>query len=113
VQIASLPTDVMPFDTAMAVDTNGNAWGWGLNERGELCLGNDALQPVTVELPLPNVTALAGAWNHAVYDSNGRVYSCGDGSSGVLGDGGTRASEVPVRVLGLNGVTVTALVSSA
>src|SRR6202044_3128610 len=67
VQIASLPTDVMPFDTAMAVDTNGNAWGWGLNERGELCLGNDALQPVPVELPLPNVTALAGAWNHAVY----------------------------------------------
>jgi alpha-tubulin suppressor-like RCC1 family protein len=113
VHIASLPTDAMPFDTAMAVDTNGNAWGWGLNEKGELCLGNDAFQPVPVELPLPNVTALAGAWNHAVYDSNGRVYSCGDGSRGVLGDGGTRASEVPVRVLGLNGVTVTALVSSA
>lgn len=113
VHIASIPADVMPFDTGLAVDTNGNAWGWGLNERGELCLGNDALQSVPVELPLTKVTALAGAWNHAVYDSNGTVYSCGDGSSGVLGDGKTKTSEVPVRVSGLTGVTVTSLVSSA
>lgn len=113
VRIASIPADVMPFDTGLAVDTNGNAWGWGLNERGELCLGNDALQPVPVKLPLTHVTALAGAWNHAAYDSNGTVYSCGDGASGVLGDGKTKPSEVPVRVSGLAGLTVTSLVSSA
>jgi alpha-tubulin suppressor-like RCC1 family protein len=113
VLIASLPTDVMPYDTALAVDTNGNAWGWGLNEKGELCLGNHALEPVPAKLPFRKVTALAGAWNHAVYDANGTVYSCGDGSSGVLGDGKTRASETPVRVTGLAGLTVTSLVSSA
>lgn len=112
VRIASIPTDVMPFDTGLAVDTNGNAWGWGLNEKGQLCLGNDALQPVPVKLPLTHVTALAGAWNHAVYDSKGTVYSCGDGGRGVLGDGKTKASNVPVRVRGLAGLTVTSLVSS-
>jgi alpha-tubulin suppressor-like RCC1 family protein len=112
VRIASIPTDVMPFDTGLAVDTEGNAWGWGLNERGELCLGKGALQPVPVKLPLTHVTALAGAWNHAVYDSKGTVYSCGDGARGVLGDGKTKASEVPVRVRGLTGLTVTSLVSS-
>ena len=31
VTIASLPTDAMPYDTALAVDTNGNVWGWGRN----------------------------------------------------------------------------------
>lgn len=112
VRIASLPTDVMPFDTALAVDTNGNVWGWGLNERGELCLGNATRQVLPVELPLTHVTALAGAWNHAVYDSNGTVYSCGDGTHGVLGDGSTVTSEVPVAVSGLAGLTITALVSS-
>lgn len=113
VRIAFIPTDVMPFDTGLAVDTNGNAWGWGLNERGELCLGNRALQRKPVELPLTNVTALAGALNHAVYDSNGTVYSCGGGGDGVLGNAKTKASKVPVKVSGLTGLTVTSLVSSA
>jgi alpha-tubulin suppressor-like RCC1 family protein len=113
VQIAFLPTDVMPFDTAMAVDTHGNAWGWGLNEKGELCLGSQTLEQFPVELPFTDVTALAGAWNHAVYDSNGTVYSCGDGSDGVLGDGRTTGSEKRVQVSGLTGLTITSLVSSA
>lgn len=112
VQIASIPVDVMPFDTGLAMDTKGNAWGWGLNEKGELCLGNDTLQPTPVKLPLPKVTALAGAWNHAVYDSNGKVYSCGDGFNGVLGDGKSTGTKAPVQVSGLTGLTVTALVSS-
>ena len=39
VQIASIPADVMPYDTALAIDTRGNVWGWGQNGGGELCLG--------------------------------------------------------------------------
>ena len=39
-KIASIPTDAMPFDTGLAVDTNGHVWGWGNNGGGELCLGN-------------------------------------------------------------------------
>ena len=40
VNIASIPTDAMPFDAALAVDTEGNVWGWGQNRGGELCLRN-------------------------------------------------------------------------
>ena len=29
VTIASLATDAMPYNAALAIDTNGNAWGWG------------------------------------------------------------------------------------
>ena len=34
VRIASLPIDVMPFDTGLAVDTKGHVWGWGDNQGG-------------------------------------------------------------------------------
>ena len=40
VKIASLPVNVMPFDTGLAVGTKGHVWGWGDNRGGELCLGN-------------------------------------------------------------------------
>jgi alpha-tubulin suppressor-like RCC1 family protein len=114
VSIAFLATDAMPFDTALAVDTQGNAWGWGLNQNGELCLGNTRQYDRPVKLPLTQVTTLAGASGHAVYDSHGTVYSCGANGSGVSGTGSTssRGSKVPVRVKGLNGLTITKLVSA-
>ena len=45
VKIGSLPSP-MPFDTGMAIDRNGNIWGWGSNVEGSLCLqkGNLAFQ---------------------------------------------------------------------
>jgi alpha-tubulin suppressor-like RCC1 family protein len=112
VRIASIPTDAMPYDTGLAVDTHGNAWGWGLNHGGSLCLGNVQPHDVPVRLPLTGVTALAGADGHAVYDTNGRVVSCGDNQYGVLGDGSERSSEIPVPVTGLGGQPVQALVSA-
>jgi alpha-tubulin suppressor-like RCC1 family protein len=112
VRIAWIPTDTMPYDSALAVDTNGNAWGWGRNDRGELCLGNNHAHSTPVELPFTNVTALAGGGSHAVYDANGTLYSCGSGQAGELGDGSTSNSNVPARVRGLNGRLVTTLVAA-
>jgi alpha-tubulin suppressor-like RCC1 family protein len=101
VKIASLPIDVMPFDTGLAVDTTGHVWGWGVNGGGELCLGNRHQHLVPVELPFRHVTAVAGAFSHAVYESAGQVWACGLGKLGVLGDGATNSSFVPVKVTGL------------
>ena len=112
VRIAFLATDAMPYDTALAVDTQGNAWGWGMNQSGALCLGNAKATDLPVRLPLNHVTTLAGADGHAVYDSGGIVYSCGSDWNGVLGDGGKGNSETPVRVSGLDGQNVTELVSA-
>src|SRR5215470_15222119 len=112
VTIAWIPTDTMPYDSALAVDTHGNAWGWGHNDSGELCLGNNHAHSTPVRLPFTNVTALAGGGSHAVYDANGTLYSCGSGQDGELGDGSTSNSTVPARVHGLNGHSVTALVAA-
>jgi len=112
VRIAWIPTDTMPFDSALAVDTHGNAWGWGYNDSGELCMGNNHAHTTPVELPFSNVTAMAGGGSHAIYDANGTLYSCGSGQAGELGDGNTRNSNVPARVRGLNGHSVTTLVAA-
>jgi len=82
VKIAYLPTDVMPYDSAFAVDTTGHVWGWGINEGGELCLANTTEYNTPVELPFSSVTTLAGAANHATYDAGGTLYSCGSNQYG-------------------------------
>jgi alpha-tubulin suppressor-like RCC1 family protein len=114
VSIAYIPVNSMPFNTALAVDTQGNAWGWGLNGNGELCLGNTMAHELPVRLPLTDVTALAGASGHAVYDSGAVVYSCGANRQGVLGAGPQYRTTAlrPVRVSSLDGSQVTTLVSS-
>lgn len=112
VKIASIPTDVMPFDTGLAVDTHGRAWGWGRNGGGELCLGGKKTYRTPVKLPFSRVTALAGASNHALYDAGGTVYACGQNMAGSLGDGRTGPSTTPVRVAGLDGSSVVSLVAA-
>lgn len=112
VTIASLPTDAMPYDTALAVDTKGDVWGWGLNSEGQLCLGTANEHVLPVELPLTGVTALAGAGDHAVYDVAGTVYACGGNHSGDLGDGSTTPSFAPVKVVGLPATTIKTLVAA-
>ena len=103
VTIKSLPTDAMPYNTAMAIDTAGNAWGWGHNAGGQLCLGSPGRQLTPVELPFTDVTLAAGAGDHALYDANGTVYACGANGNGDLGDGTTVRSATPVKVHGLAG----------
>ena len=112
VKIASIPTDAMPFDTGLAVDTRGNVWGWGNNGGGELCLGNTKRHPTPVRLPLPDVTAVAGASTHGLYDSAGTVYACGQNIDGDLGDGSWHNSTTPVKVARLSGKPVVRLVAS-
>ena len=59
VRIASL-ANPMPFDGALAIDSSGHVWGWGLNALGDLCLsGLTMLRPT--ELPLSGVSLATGA----------------------------------------------------
>jgi alpha-tubulin suppressor-like RCC1 family protein len=112
VRIAWIPTDVMPYDTALAVDTTGHVWGWGDDAIGELCLGRSGIERTPVRLPFRHVTALAGAADHDLYDAGGTVYACGQNVDGDLGDGRGARSLTPVRVVGLDGRRVTRLVAS-
>jgi alpha-tubulin suppressor-like RCC1 family protein len=112
VKIAFLATDAMPYDSALAVDTRGHAWAWGVNTGGEFCTGNDKEYLTPVELPFSDVTMLAGADAHALYVSHGSVWTCGDNMEGDLGNGRTKASATPVRPIGLGGAPVRAVVAS-
>jgi alpha-tubulin suppressor-like RCC1 family protein len=112
VTIASIATDVSPYNSALAIDTTGHAWGWGINAGGEFCLGNKEEYLTPVELPFSHVTTLAGAADHATYDADGTIYSCGTNQYGELGDGSTKSSTTPVKVTGLNGADVNELVAS-
>ena len=117
VRIVSLP-DPMPFDGALAIDSTGHAWGWGLNVSGDLCLPTLSGLPASVEirparLPLTDVTLATGARGHSLFYAGGTVYACGSGTDGALGNGSTANSSKPVPVAGLpTGTRVTALTSS-
>ncbi|HTZ08811.1 MAG TPA: hypothetical protein VMB72_07055 [Acidimicrobiales bacterium] len=111
VRIASL-ADPMPFDGALAVDTAGHAWGWGLDADGDLCLpGSVLLRPE--RLPLAQVTLAVGARTHALVEAAGTVEACGSGQGGALGTGSSASSATPVPVVGLpGGGAVVALTAS-
>jgi alpha-tubulin suppressor-like RCC1 family protein len=102
----------MPFDGALAIDSQGHVWGWGLNADGDLCLpGLMELRPS--ELSLGDVSLATGARTHSLFSSGGKVYACGSGAYGVLGTGSTTNSATPVPVVGLpTTASVTALTSS-
>ena len=54
VKITSLPNP-MPFDAGLAIDSQGNVWGWGFDPWHELCLpASEVLHPS--KLPLTGVT---------------------------------------------------------
>lgn len=90
----------MPYDSARAIDSTGHVWGWGYDTSHSVCLKR--LRISTPErLPLSGVTMATGAGGHSMYLSNGRLYSCGLGSDGELGDGSTKTTQVPVQVVGL------------
>jgi len=112
VKIASIPIDVMPYNTGLALDTTGHVWGWGYNNFGELCLGNRTEYNTPVQLPLRRVTLLSGAGGHSLFYSGGKVYACGNNTYGELGDGSRRSSHVPVPVVNLGSGKVTSLVSA-
>ncbi len=111
ITVASL-ANPMPFDGALAIDSQGHVWGWGLNALGDLCVsGLTELRPS--ELPLSDVTLATGARTHSLFESAGKVYACGSGQYGVLGTGTMANSSTPVPVVGLPSTArVTALTSS-
>jgi alpha-tubulin suppressor-like RCC1 family protein len=103
VKIAQLPNP-MPYDGGMAISTTGTVYVWGYDRiHHQFCKSASSyiLTPVPLRPPLPHVTLAAGALFHTIYDSNGTVYSCGDGSNGQLGNGTSGSTSTPVRVSGL------------
>ncbi len=115
VSIKSLPTQ-LPQNTGMAIDRNGNVWGWGGGGGGALCsTWNDKALPQEVTAPelQADVTLASGQNNHAIYyTSTGLLYGCGHNTAGELGDGSFTSSDSPVQVVGLPAEPVTSVQTS-
>lgn len=86
-----------------AVKTNGSLWCWGGNGQGTLGLGDTANKPyatlVTVGGQTTNVekSVLSGE-NHYIITKTKKLYSCGMGAYGDIGDGQRLRRTSPVLI---------------
>jgi alpha-tubulin suppressor-like RCC1 family protein len=111
VKIVSIPNPT-PYNGGLAIDSQGNIWGWGFNPSHDLCLPTRLPVLVPTKLPLSDVTLASGAGEHSIFYSHGKVYACGLNQDGELGDGTTTDSSTAKVVVGLPNLPVRALVSS-
>jgi alpha-tubulin suppressor-like RCC1 family protein len=87
----------------LAIEKNGNAWGWGRNNKGQL--GNAAIlaysTPITI---LSNKTFCAISGNTIAglssIDYTGQIWKWGDNTYGQLGINSTVCTSTPVSILG-------------
>ena len=82
----------------LAIQPDGSLYAWGLNDSGQLGIGNTMISasPVKVGSGYVQVTA-AGNFSLAI-KSDGSLWAWGDNSLGQLGIGSTAMSYTPVQV---------------
>jgi alpha-tubulin suppressor-like RCC1 family protein len=92
----------------LALLYNENVYGWGANGSGELGNGTTATAQSTAVFmgtddygnPFGNIVAVDAGTSHSIMLSgSGTVWTCGDGTYGELGDGGTTDKHAPVQVI--------------
>src|SRR5207237_71391 len=84
---------------SLAIKSAGTAWGWGLDESGQLGSGQASQSCIYFEFPQPceplpvqvvglsGVTAIAGGFEHSLaVTADGAAWAWGDDSAGQLGD---------------------------
>ena len=87
-------------DFTIALKQNGTVWSYGLNNSGQLGIGNNDNQQEPVQIKeLSNIKQIATGYSHALaLTKEGKIYSWGLGKNGQLGDGQQSDSNVPVNV---------------
>jgi hypothetical protein len=97
---------------AVALDSSGRAWAWGVSSLGALGSPvSESEEPVAVDMPVgESFTAIATGGEHVLaLDRTGHIWAWGRNSSGQLGNGTTATSYMPVEVKTPAGVTFTAV----
>jgi alpha-tubulin suppressor-like RCC1 family protein len=114
VRIAKLPNP-MPYNGGMAIGRGGTVWAWGNDRARDFCQARGSIVTTPIRVPLSHVTLAVGALRHTLYDTDGRIVSCGAGPNGQLGNGtsGPGADTgIPVAVRGLPLARAVALTSA-
>jgi hypothetical protein len=63
----------MPYNSGLAVDSEGRAWGWGYDPDHAVCLSQTPVLLPTL-LPLSDVSLATGAGDHSLLASQGKIY---------------------------------------
>ena len=96
------------YSQSLALDSNGNAYGWGLKDQGQLGIGDDlgpgfgTATPLRVKAPdgVRFNQISAGFMHSAALDTDGNAYGWGANDSGQLGIGtNDEPAYIPVKVL--------------
>ncbi|KAL9183274.1 hypothetical protein ACHAXT_005061 [Thalassiosira profunda] len=97
------------------VDLNGNVYASGHNNKGQLCIGNDASQDLPTQIQLPNqekaVSAAVGGEFTLILTNAGRLYGCGSNEQGQLWLGNDSTKDRPTLISG-NGLSGTTAISA-
>ena len=75
---------------SLALDTDGNLWGWGYNGYGQVGSGSahgDPSTPLRVSTGTRYTAIAAGGYHSLALDADGNLWSWGDDRSGQLGNG--------------------------
>jgi alpha-tubulin suppressor-like RCC1 family protein len=95
---------------ALALLADGSVYAWGLNNSGQLGVGDGLARalPTKVTLPAAAVAIAAGTIHSLVVLDDGRVFAWGDNTLGQLGNGARDPTPDPVEVPGISGAIAVA-----
>lgn len=90
------------LDYTVALDSAGNAYGWGLNDRGQLGTGNTSSRnaPTKVQGTQTFRAISAGTAHTVALSTTGEAFAWGDNYYMQLGDGTSTPRSAPVKVNG-------------
>ncbi|WP_340015437.1 fibronectin type III domain-containing protein [Paenibacillus sp. FSL K6-1318] len=111
IQISGLSNIVqidMTYLHGLALRNDGTVWSWGMNESGQLGLGDFIDHPTPTQIPdLNNVIKITAGYSHSMaLTNNGEVWTWGNNYYGEVGDGTTiQKRPTPVKAAHLKGAT--------
>jgi alpha-tubulin suppressor-like RCC1 family protein len=90
------------YETTLAINSNNQIWGWGMNSRGSLGFDpgvNRIINTPTQITTLNNIKEISTAYYSSIgIKTDGSLYSWGENSAGQLGNGTTDNNYTGVRV---------------
>jgi len=88
------------YKHTIALKSDGTLWAWGLNDCGQLGLGDTTDRPSSVQVGSDNkwVSVAAGGAHTIALKSDGTLWAWGINSNGELGNGTINDSHVPEQI---------------